>query len=161
MKNLVRKTLLGAAMVAPMVLALPGTASAAQAGVVVVAGTGTIDPGLPCPSSCQVHLDFTLVGAGVNGTTPVAGVSSCTFDGPTSGAGTLVSDAGSGHIDCTGGVTETGTCTFSRTGPVVLVDCDVTGTFNGHVTAVLVFVPTSAQPTTSFVVAGVGALVAP
>jgi hypothetical protein len=153
MKSFVRKTLLGAAMVAPLVLALPGTASAAGPDAVVVVGTGTVtNPGLPCDDSCDVHLDFTLVGAGVD----AAGVASCTVDG-TTGADTIVSGSGSGGIDCSGGVTASGTCSFNRTGPVVLVNCNVTVNGNaGTVTAALVFVPTSANPTTSFIVAGAG-----
>ena len=115
MKSFVRKSLLSAAMVAPLVLALPGTASA-DTGALVVAGLGTVtNPGLPCDDSCDVHLDFTLVGAGL-GSGPAAGVASCTFDG-TTGADTVVSGSGSGGIDCSGGVTESGTCSFDRTGP--------------------------------------------
>jgi hypothetical protein len=118
-----------------------------------VAGTGSVtNPGLPCDDSCDVHLDFTLVGVGIG----AAGVASCTFDG-TTGADTILSGNGSGSIDCSGGVTASGTCSFNRTGPVVVVDCN--GTINGYsgtVTAALAFVPTSANPTTSFIVAGTG-----
>jgi hypothetical protein len=118
---------------------------------VAVAGTGSISPGLPCPVSCDVHLDFTLVGAGVG-----VGVANCTFDG-TTGADTIVAGTGNGTIDCSGGITVSGSCHFDRTGPVVTVGCSATvnGVGSG-ITAVLAFVPLSANPTTSFAVVGGG-----
>jgi hypothetical protein len=150
MKSFIRKSVLGVAMVAPMILAMPGAASAAD--VLAVVGTGSISPGLPCPVSCDVHLDFTLVGAG----TDAAGTASCTFDG-TTGADTIVAGTGNGTIDCSGGVTAHGDCHFDRTGPVVTVNCAATVNGTGvSVTAVLVFVPLSANPTTSFAVVGAG-----
>jgi hypothetical protein len=147
------RTVGAVALVAVMGLgvALVPAAPAAGVGAYSVIGTGWTFPGLPCPSNgCYVRLDFTLAGGG----TEAAGTANCTFDGST-GADTLLAGTGNGTIECSGGVPANGYCHFDRSGPVMTVGCDAT--VNGYespVAAVLVFMPLSANPTTSFAVVG-------
>ena len=151
---ILRKTLLAAAAVAPLALGMV-PAHAGQ-NVVQVSGTGTIDPGLPCPpAGCNIHLDFAASFAGQD----ASGNASCTFDGTDTVAGgaTLAQGSGSGTIDCTGGATAHGTVSFIRVGAAVSVTGSIT--VNGHTCAVtvgLVFSTTQTPPITSFRVDGGG-----
>ena len=130
-------------------------AAHAAATHVAISGTGTINPGLPCPpSGCSIHLDFTAVFAGA-----ANGIASCTLDGTDDfpGGATVLSGSGSGTVNCAGDVSANGTVAFSRTGAVV----DVGGmlTVNGepatvHVT--LAFRPLTSPPFTTFAVEGGG-----
>lgn len=118
---------------------------------VSVAGSGTISPGLPCASSCAIHLDFTAVFAGGD-----VAATDCDFDG-TGGADTLVAGAGGGTITCSDGLS--GSVTFTRTLAAVAVG----GTLNVDsvcytITASLVFTPENVNPTTDFLLAGAGTL---
>ncbi len=77
----------------------------------------------------------------------------CTFRGSSSGE-TELGGSGSGTL---GGCPATGTVTYTRTGPLVQVHGNITVSGVAHTigASALVFVPTSARPTTSFIVAGV------
>ena len=123
---------------------------------VAVSGTGTINPGLPCPvNGCLIHLDFTAVFAGQD----AQGTATCTFDGTDTfpGGATVLAGSGSGTINCSGGVTANGTVTFSRTGTVVDVGGTITvNTLSAQVDVTLVFHPTSTPPVTAFGVHGGG-----
>lgn len=130
--------------------------------VVAVSGTGSINPGLPCPpSGCTIHLDFTAVFAGPN----AQGTASCTFDGVDNFAGgaTVLAGSGSGTINCSGGATANGTVTFSRTGVVV----DVGGSIGVNaatgcvVDVTLAFHPVTPPPVTTFGVHGGGTITCP
>jgi hypothetical protein len=107
-----RKSLIAAIAFAVSALVVPTTAHAAD--VAALSGTGTRDPGLPCPSSCHIHIDFTIARGGTAG----ADVSACTFDGDT-GPDTALTGAGSGTFDCSGSPAMSGPLSFSRTGPVM------------------------------------------
>jgi hypothetical protein len=153
MKSFIRKSLLGAAMVAPLVLALPGTANAAGPDAIVVAGTGSIDPGLPCATPCDVKLDFTAVFAGADSVS--AGVTTtCHFDG-VGGIDTIVAGAGDGNFSCANGAS--GSVHFDRILAAVTLSgsvCVSAGNCASIVEGVLAFVPLTVNPTTSFIVAG-------
>ena len=98
--------------------ALAGTALPARAdGVAAASGSGTINPGLPCPmSGCSVHAD---VSAAFVGTLP-SGAASCTLDGVANG--TVVAGAGNVDVFCNGpGVASNGHLWFTWTGPVLSV----------------------------------------
>lgn len=139
-------------------VAVLGFASPAHAveNVVAVSGTGTINPGLPCPSTgCTIHLDFTAVFAGED----ASGTATCTLDGVDNypGGGMFVFGRGYGTINCSGGVTANGRVDFER----LLVDVDVYGTItvNGRpatVEVTLAFHWTTTPPVTSFGVNGGG-----
>jgi hypothetical protein len=128
---------------------------------VVVEGSGTIDPGLPCPASgCTIHLDFTAAFAGQN----ASGTATCTFDGTDTfpGGATVVAGSGSGTISCTGGVSASGTVTFTRTGAVVNVGGSLT--VNGQSctpNVTLAFVPSGTPPVRTFSVTGGGTVTCP
>jgi hypothetical protein len=152
-----RKAALSLAVVAPLALGL-APAHAGNNGV-SVAGTGTINPGIPCPASgCTLHLDFTAAFGGQD----ASGSATCTFDGTDSfpGGATVVSGSGSGTINCSGGVSASGTVTFTRTGTVVRVSgSPISFKVNGQgctVDVTLAFAPLSANPTTTFAVTGGG-----
>jgi hypothetical protein len=124
---------------------------------VAVSGSGTIDPGLPCPSAtgCNVELSFTALFAGP------AATASCTFSGrdTTLGGGTVLHGEGWGTITCSGGVSASGRVTFSRDSAVVNVGDLIT--VNGStcwVGVTLAFVPGGPPPVTSFSVHGGGTL---
>jgi hypothetical protein len=118
---------------------------------VTVAGTGTISPGFPCPTTapgCTVTLHFTAVFAGDDG----VGVTSCTFTGNDVG-GTIAFGGGSGRVACDDG--SSAAVTFSRIGVVVTLGGTVTHGGITHTIAAgaLVFVPLDAAGS-SFAVAG-------
>jgi hypothetical protein len=101
-----------------------------------MAGTGTINPGLPCPASgCSIHADFTLVLGGQD----AAGTASCTFDGTDTfpGGATVVSGSGSGTVSCSGGFSAQGTVSYTRTGNVTTFTGNLT--VNGIVCVIVVW----------------------
>jgi hypothetical protein len=86
----------------------------------LVAGSGTISPGYPCPttgSGCTIHINFTGMFAGDDGVS----VTVCSFTGHDVG-GTAIS--GSGTFSCDDGTF--GSITFSRVGNVVTLSGTVT-----------------------------------
>ena len=116
-------------VVAALVVTLVSVAGvpAAHAGENVgsLSGSGTINPGLPCPpSGCSIHADFTLTLVGQD----VSGTGSCTFDGTDTfpGGATLLAGSGSGTINCSGGFSASGTVSFSRTGSSVTMTGNIT-----------------------------------
>jgi hypothetical protein len=142
-----RKAAVGIAMVAPFAMSVPSAHAAVQ-DVVVVAGSGSISPGLPC-APCVIDFDFNAVAAG-NHTNAYLG---CTFHADTDAE----TELGGGGVGTIAGCGVGGTVGYNRVGPVVTVQGSVT---LGDDTAcignsALIFVPTSVLPTTSFVVAGV------
>lgn len=144
--SVMRKLVTSVALAAPMVLAAPMAAHATD--VAVVAGLGTITPGLPC-TGCTIDFNFNAVDAGTLGTGLYTG---CNFNG-TSGAETELGGAGAGTLS---GCGISGNVTYSRTAVVVTVAGTVT--LNSNSAAIganaLIFIPTSALPTTSFIVVG-------
>ena len=152
--SFLRKSAMALAVVAPLALGM--TPAHAGNNAVAVSGTGTINPGLPCPpSGCSIHLDFTAVFGGDDAT----GQATCTFDGNDTepGGATVVKGSGSGTINCSGGVTANGTVTFSRIGVAVSVSGSIT--VNGKNCSVdvnLAFHATTPPPVTSFGVNGGG-----
>lgn len=140
-----RKSVLAAALFAPLALISPATATP---NVAVVVGTGTISPGLPttgCEDQDDVIFDGTAVAVGTH-----AGVYSIHFDGASSICESLLTGAGSGVL--TGQIT--GNVTYSRTGPVVTLSGS--GQLNGGpahsiLAGVCEFVPTSINPVISYV----------
>ena len=126
------------------IAALPFTATPAQAHVVVgvAFGTGTITPGLP---GCNQQVTFS--GQVVLSTTPPS-VRPVSFAGSSSICEDVAFGQGCGQIS--GGVS--GTVCYNRTGNVVQLSGTVTLDGHSHtLTATCEFVPTSAQPTTSYV----------
>lgn len=128
---------------------------------VAVSGTGTINPGLPCPpSGCTIHLDFTAVFAnGANGS------ASCTFDGIDNfpGGATVLAGQGGGTINCAGDVSANGAVTFSRTLTAVDVDGSITvdSVAGCVVNVTLAFYATTPPPVTTFGVVGGGTVTCP
>jgi hypothetical protein len=133
------------AAVALAIAALPLSATPAQAHTVagVVIGTGTITPGLP---GCNQQVTFS--GQLVVTTNPPS-VRAVTFAGASASCEDIVTGSGCGTISGPG---ISGTVCYNRTGNVVQLSGTVT--MDGHphtLTATCEFVPTSAQPTTSYV----------
>lgn len=126
------------------IAALPFTATPAQAHVVVgvAVGTGTITPGLP---GCNQQVTFS--GQVVLSTTPPS-VRAIAFAGASASCEDILVGSGCGTISG-GGIS--GTVCYNRTGNVVQLSGTVTVDGHAHtLTATCEFVPTSAQPTTSY-----------
>ena len=140
-----RKSVLAAALFAPLVMISPATASP---NVAVVVGTGTIAPGLVEACLPQtVSFDGTAVAAGTH-----AGVYAIDFDGNSFGCETVQAGAGAGILS--GQIT--GNVTYSRLGPVVTLTGS--GQLNSGPTHVIIagaceFVPTSVRPITTYALA--------
>jgi hypothetical protein len=118
---------------------------------ITVAGTGSISPGFPCPttgSGCTITLNFTAVFTGDDG----VGVAACVFVGHDVG-GTIAAGTGSGTVSCDNGASAT--VTFSRIAVVVTLSgtVDYNGTRHTIAAGALVFVPLDAAGS-SFAVAG-------
>ena len=111
------------ALVAP----LAGPANAAGGGTIV--GTGTVSPGITEVCTAQT-IGFS--GTAVAADTGDAGVYSFNFSGASSGCETVLSGAGAGTVS--GGMS--GSLSYSRTGPVLTAQGDVT--INGHGRHILV-----------------------
>lgn len=132
------------AAVALAIATLPLTATPAQAHPVVgvVVGTGTITPGLPACGQ-----DVTFSGTAVLSTNPPR-VVTVTFVGRGPGCETILVGQGCGTISG-GGLS--GTVCYNRNGNVVQLSGTVTLDGHSHtLTGTCEFVPTSAQPTTSY-----------
>jgi hypothetical protein len=122
---------------------------------VAVVGTGTIAPGLPttgCQSNQHVNFSGTLtVTAGDETST-----TNISFDGNSDICETLNAGHGSGTL--AGGAS--GTVTYSRTGNVVTITGSPVINGEGHsvLAAACVFIPTSANPVSSYALACAAAL---
>jgi hypothetical protein len=104
--------MLTAAAVTAALLAGAAPAHAAT-NAVHISGSYSMDPGVPCPvTGCDEHWDFTAAWVGLD----FAGTSSCTYDGHT-GPSTLTSGNGSGTMSCSGGVSASGTVSYTSVGP--------------------------------------------
>jgi hypothetical protein len=131
---------------------LPAPVAHAGENSFTIVGTGTITPGLPCESMCNVVLDFTAVFAGQHATA----TANCTMVASEFGS-TITAAYGSGSVTCSG-VPITGTLGYSR----VLQMMTLQGTLIidgviGYVTAGLLgFVPLNAPQVTTFAVSGSG-----
>jgi hypothetical protein len=148
--SVMRKVFTSVALAAPMVLAAPMAAHAVD--VAVVAGTGTISPGLPC-TNCTIDFAFSAVHAGTTATTSVL-FTGCTFHGTSSGLEDEAGGAGSGTLS---GCGISGTVNYTRVGVVVTVSGCVSVNQPPCTTIgpnALIFLPLSAAPTTSFLVVG-------
>jgi hypothetical protein len=147
--------LLGALLAGSVQLGVPAAHAACPPHIpffpcngVVVEGSGTIAPGLPC-SPCTIDFNFTAVAAGSD-----SGVySGCNFHG-TSPSENELGGSGSGTLS---GCAASGTVTYNRTGALVQVSgsASINGGQSENIgTNLLLFIPTSAQPTSSFIVVG-------
>jgi hypothetical protein len=141
-----RKAAVAVAMVTSFGMGVP-SAHAAASDVAVVAGSGSISPGLPC-SPCVIDFDFNAVDVG----SATGAYLGCTFhaDSPAE------SEVGGSGVGTLAGCGIGGTVGYSRVGVVVTVQGEVTvGSITLCIQAsALVFVPTSVLPTVSFVVTG-------
>lgn len=184
--RLSRKWAAAAAIVGAVGLLMPSSASATGGGAVVVAGAGSIHPGLtPDPTNPTMQsVSFTGTaagfGIGVDAQTEFgfdAGALSCNFNGGSYAPGET-SVSGTGHV--TGNCTGTGlfgpvsiSCSFDyfREGALVEIvgSCTITAqnvlgqTVTVTVTAAgaFVFIPAPGIPTTSYQLVGVAAGVGP
>jgi hypothetical protein len=147
MLRVMRHIVTAGAVAGSCILAAPTTAYAVGGGAVV--GTGYFDPGLPCPYSCHIHIDFTIAGGGTEG----VGTATCTFDGDT-GADTILQGSGSGYIDCSGGVNQQAWVDFTRTGTVMQINGSAGVRASGTMVCGWNLLWTSGAPTTSFATTG-------
>jgi hypothetical protein len=143
-----RKLFSAVALAAPLVLAASMTAHADPLPVsdgVVVVGSGTITPGLPC-SPCAIDFNFNAV---------VVGDDTAVYTGCNYHANSVSEDelggSGTGTLS---GCPASGTVNYDRNGVLVTVSGNVTVNGEAHsiLVGVCVFVPTSVLPTTSFAV---------
>ena len=144
MKKLVRSLSAGFALALPLAMTAASPASAAEACVFVITGSGTISPGLsavPTPQSISFTGTMTCVGtSGVGTTYP------CSFTG-TDPVGSEA--AGAGQVSGNCGPYGFPSCQFVRVGVAVEVVCvDVAGT--RVATATCVFTPVDVNPTTKY-----------
>ena len=133
------------AVLAAAMLALPFVQTPAQASPNVgqAVGTGTISPGLPgCSQTVTFSGQVVLVGTH-------AGVYPVTFNGRSFGCETELEGAGTGTL--TGGIS--GTVNYTRAANVVTLSGSVTvaGTSHTLLVAECQFVPTTRNPTTTYV----------
>lgn len=146
--GILKRVTVVAAIVVPLVSAsgaLSAGANAEASDAAVVAGQGTISPGLlvGCPVTGQ-HVTF-------DGTAAITGdetqVGPLHFEGDSTTCETLLSGSGAGVLS---GVMA-GPVSYTRNGNVVVVTGSPTvGTEIHTITAVCQFHPTSANPTTSY-----------
>ena len=143
-------------------------AYATTAGDGVVTGNGVITPGLTTvPTNQSVTFGGTLVGGfTVNGQVSV-GATNCSFSGGSTIAETEANGQGTVSGSCSGGLgvpnsfSASGSLSYLRIGPVVVVD-DINITIcvgsscdsNVDVHGVFAFEPTSANPTASYLLQG-------
>ena len=153
-----RLATLGAAASAALLLVQP--VGAANLGVGVVVGQGTISPALTMsPQPVTGGFAGSAVGGGVvNTTSPIVEVApnGCSFSFASTGAGDdLNTGQGTASGACNGTASLAATTLgYSRTGPVVVITG--TGTANGvaaSYTSVCLFIPTSAPAVGSFALA--------
>jgi hypothetical protein len=179
-KRLISKLSLLMAIAAAVAMTGQTSAYAVGAAGNVVFGSGTISPGLstvPTPqtftftTSAPGNLPSISFGASSSGLAEVT-VISCSFNGSSTLAGgeTAAAGLGTGSGSCataTGiagtSVSATCTLTYVRVGPVVIVALSCTATVNGVGGAgvsvgAFVFVPTSVNPTVSYLLAGISPL---
>lgn len=146
---MIRRALAALAVLLSSALAAPAHADPRLIPLTMtIAGSGAITPGLPC-LPCRVNVVFDAVTAG-----SLAGVDTgCVFAGNSSGLETEVNGAGAGVV---GGCGLTGNVGYTRTGPVVTLYGRVTvsGLCFDIAASALAFVPASANPVTTFILAG-------
>jgi hypothetical protein len=157
MTSRIARTAFAGIALAGLATAFTGVGSAAQASTpatAVVAGTGTILPGLPLtgcePRPEHVTFDGTAVVAGAPGD---AGAYSLHFDGNSNICESLSDGKGSGTLS--GGIT--GSVNYTRTGNAVTITANGAVTVNGNshvlVAAGCVFVPVPGNPITTYALA--------
>lgn len=108
------RTLVAAAVLcAPLAAAAPARA---ETGGFALFGTGTYEPGLPCPAptGCAERWETSAFFFSDIAT----GFGACTYDGWENhpGGATVLAGSGTGTFSCTGGATVSGTLTYQRTG---------------------------------------------
>jgi hypothetical protein len=179
MKRLVSKLSLLMAIAAAVAMFGQSSAYAVGADAAVVVGSGTITPGLTTVPTAQsftfttanlASVPSVAVGASTNGGV-FAGTINCSFNGSSPGE-TVATGVGAGSGTCTapagpGGTSGAVSCaslTYFRVGALVVVVLDpCTATVNGNSNnsglgaGAFVFVPTSANPTTSYQLVGASA----
>jgi hypothetical protein len=143
-------------------------AYATSGGEGVVTGNGVISPGLTTvPTNQSVTFGGTLAGAFTVGVNATAGVVNCSFSGSSTIAETEANGQGTVSGSCSGGTgvpsafSASGSLSYLRIGPVVVVD-DINITVcvasnceqNEDVHGVFLFEPTSANPTASYLLQG-------
>ncbi|HEV7888532.1 MAG TPA: hypothetical protein VGO92_13310 [Acidimicrobiales bacterium] len=180
MKKLLTRLSLAVSLVGVVALAgLPSaTASVVGGDIAVIVGQGTISPGLTTVSAAQTVSFNSIIGVGggaaadtsTNQVGSAIGTVSCAFGG--TGVGSVITGSGSATGTCTATGVGSGsiTCTLSyvQVGGVVVVDginsCTATASgplgsaaISSPTTATagaFLFVPTTANPTTSYLLAG-------
>lgn len=146
MKILTRSLVAAAALAMPALITSP--AEAADAGVFIISGSGTISPGLtPVPDDQSINFSGTATVIGTQ-----SGSYGCSFSGNDPAGSTA---AGSGTVSGGCGPISNLTCTFVRVAGVVQVVCvDAAGTRVAEATCV--FTPTDVNPTTRYTLTCVG-----
>jgi hypothetical protein len=140
------------AIAAAVVLMLPSTPASAAAAA-AVNGFGFILPGLPTTGTAANHVTFDGIATGTFGTT--TGACSVHFDG--NGVDTLATANGGGSATCRNGYDISINCSlsYSRTGATVTVSGGCSGTVSGGLTGAFQLVPTNANPTNAYQLAGI------
>jgi hypothetical protein len=172
MKKLFGKLTVALAIVGAVAMVGQNTAFAENAAVLV--GQGTITPGLGATFVPQSFTFTTIAGAGASDKPATAALVSCTFSGhstlavPGQPAGeNAVLGEGVGSGTCNGGgISANCAIVYIRVGPFVVVVYGPSPPLpagfcsNGQdPVGVFVFVPTSVNPTNSYVLAGAAATV--
>lgn len=148
MRNIFRKTVIGVALLAPLTLVGGiGTANATGPNVAAVVGAGTVAPGLttvPTPQTAVTFTGILTVDVGTH-----TGTYSLSFDGASTIDETVARGQGAGTLTVNG---EDSTVTYDRNVNLVIVSGEVSFGSDKHKldAAACVFVPTSANPTTSY-----------
>lgn len=158
-----RKAITATAMATALVALVGQGGAVADVGslsdVTAVVGTGTIFPGLPT-TGCAVQNDITFNGTGLLVGDELAVPGTVTFDGNSGGfCESVEAGAGSGTIGGTFASAPNG-IRYGRIGPIVeLLGSGTVGTETHEVLgAVCIFVPTSFNPVTSYLLTCAAAL---
>lgn len=147
-----------AALLLTPLLALPATpATANQAWHAVTYGSGIVTPGVTLVPTVQTAVTFTatlVLGAGSAGEPLVA--TNCTFSGSSSIGETLIEGKGSGTLGGCVGTNVTGNVNYERTLGVLTISGSLTvnGSLHAIDRGVFQIVPTSAEPVTTYQLAG-------
>jgi hypothetical protein len=147
MKRFIRGAAVAVAIIAPAVMSIAPSASAASADVFAQIGGGTITPGLNVTPAPQTF-NFSGSGPAVGTDAVPTGTATCTATG-NDAVGTIAVGEGNATITCTiGSRTVTVVATFVRVGAAVLVVSANASVQLG--TGVCLFVTTDTPPVKSY-----------
>jgi hypothetical protein len=133
-----------------LVVATTGPAKSVT-GVGVVTGSGTISPGLTSFPTDQSLTFSTLAAFGASSNPTNAGSYACTFNGGSSAPETTQQGAGTGAGSCGGALSVGCSFSYTRVGAIFTWKGDCGGS---SLDAEFVFIATSTQPTTSYLLFG-------